>query len=99
VIFVGYGMPDDDVEVIYLFKRGLGHLDPTRITVVEYAPNGRRARLDVHPVGQRYRALFGDRLDWRAEGFEAWIADAQANGFAPTPSRSDGGRRAPRRAR
>jgi len=30
VIFVGYSLPDDDVEVIYLLKRGLGTLSPRR---------------------------------------------------------------------
>jgi hypothetical protein len=82
-VFVGYSMPDDDVEVIYLFKRGLAHLEPANITVVEYAPNG-PAALDRHPVGQRYRALFGDRIDWQTTGFEAWIDGAAARGFAPS---------------
>ena len=45
VIFIGYSMPDDDIEVVYLFKRGLAHLKPRDITVVEQAGKGnRRAR-------------------------------------------------------
>jgi hypothetical protein len=80
VIFVGYSLPDDDVEVIYLLKRGLGTLnpeplEPKQITVIE-KDDQKRAR-DVHPVGQRYRALFGDNIDFRIEGFSAWLAACQ----------------------
>jgi hypothetical protein len=81
-IFIGYSMPDDDVEVIYLFKRGLAKLEPQNITVVEYAPAGPRG-IDDHPVGQRYRALFGKEIDWDTNGFEAWIDGAANRGFAP----------------
>jgi hypothetical protein len=35
-VFVGYSIPVDDVEVIYLFKRGLEHLPPERTTIVEF---------------------------------------------------------------
>ena len=70
-IFIGYSLPEDDVEVVYLFKRGLAHLPPDRITVVEYDPQGRPLR--DHPVGSRYRTLFGDGLEWRTDGFEGWL--------------------------
>lgn len=80
-IFIGYAMPDDDVEVIYLFKRGLANLAGDAITVVDYA-KGVAGALDRNPVGLRYRALFGDRIDWHPEGFEAWTADAAASGFS-----------------
>ncbi len=36
VIFIGYSLPDDDVEVVYLLKRSLAHLEPECITVVEF---------------------------------------------------------------
>jgi hypothetical protein len=85
-IFVGYGMPDDDVEVIYLFKRGFANLDAKAITVVEYA-TGRAAALERNPVALRYRALFGDGLDWRPDGFEAWAKAAARTGFEPTVRR------------
>ena len=85
-IFVGYSMPEDDVDVIYLFKRGLS-VDPRAITVVEYA-TGAGAALDKHPVGLRFRALFGGAIDWRTDGFGAWIEDAAPAGFAPPPARS-----------
>jgi hypothetical protein len=60
----------------------LTKVDPQNITVVEYASTGPRG-LDAHPVGQRYRALFGDAIDWHTNGFEAWIDDAAGRGFAP----------------
>ncbi len=85
VIFIGYSMPEDDVEVIYLFKRGL--VDVKRVTVVEHAGTGKGAALDVHPVGRRYRALFGDRVDWWPRGFASWIEHTSANGFAGPPAR------------
>ena len=71
--FVGYSMPEDDVDVIYLLKRGLSHLKAKHITVVEYDPEGRKARL--HPVGARYCTLFGERIDWVTKGFEGWLGD------------------------
>jgi hypothetical protein len=76
VIFVGYSLPDDDVEVIYLLKRGLGAanpapLSPQQITVIEKDTHNRD--LKTHPVGQRYRALFGDCIDFRTEGFGPWL--------------------------
>ena len=84
VIFIGYSMPDDDIEVVYLFKRGLANVKPRNITVVEHAWKRGQAALDVHPVGRRYRALFGDKIDWWPRGFERWIEHAGAKGFAPT---------------
>ena len=84
-IFIGYSMPDDDVDVIYLFKRGLAHLPKRSITVVELA-SGRNAALEKHPVGRRYRALFGPEIDWRTDGFEAWVAAAGPKKFAPSPA-------------
>ena len=82
VIFIGYSMPDDDIEVVYLFKRGLADVKPRDITVVEHTGSGNRAALDLHPVGRRYRALFGDQIDWWPRGFASWIDHAAANGFA-----------------
>jgi kumamolisin len=70
VIFVGYSLPEDDVEVIYLLKRSMAHLPPGQITVVEYDPT--LPRLADHPVGRRYRTLFGDGIDWHPEGLDAW---------------------------
>lgn len=63
VIFIGYSLPEDDVEVIYLLKRGLHGRDPKQITVVEMANDN---------VRQRYRQLFGE-IDWQPLGFQGWL--------------------------
>jgi SIR2-like domain len=73
VCFVGYSLPDDDLEVIDLLRRGLGHLPPSRITVVEY--DDRKREISQHPVGRRYQSMFGDKIEWRVGGFEGWLAE------------------------
>lgn len=70
VIFIGYSLPDDDLEVVYLFKRALAHLEPAQITVVEYDLTN--PPLNAHEVGRRYRALFGN-IDWHPEGIDNWL--------------------------
>jgi hypothetical protein len=82
VIFIGYSLPDDDVEIVYLLKRSLARAagtPPVAITVVEYDPALPHQRLQDHPIGRRYRTLFGDNLDWHPEGLNDWV-NAQ-----PTP--------------
>ena len=75
-IFIGYSLPEDDVEVVYLLKRGLAHIaDPKMITVVEYCSKNPQVPLGDHPVGRRYRALFGD-VDWHAGGLDNWLSTA-----------------------
>ena len=68
---IGYSMPEDDVDVIYLLKKGLSHLPAENITVVDYDPQSRAAR--EHPAGSRYCTLFGDNIDWHPEGFADWL--------------------------
>jgi len=75
VVFVGYSLPDDDVEVVYLLKRGLAHLDAKQITVVEYCETNPVILRDEHAVGRRYRTLFGN-VEWTAAGLDAWLAVA-----------------------
>jgi len=70
VVFIGYSLPEDDVEIIYLLKRSLAHLSPRQITVVEYDPLAQS--VGSHPVGRRYRTLFGDDIDWHPEGLDQW---------------------------
>lgn len=70
-VFVGYSLPENDVDVIYLLKRGLSHLSPEQITVVEWDDD--RRPLNEHPTGQWYRTLFGNRIDWHPEGFADWL--------------------------
>ncbi len=75
-IFIGYSLPDDDVEVIYLLKRGLAHItDPKKITVVGYCHENPAIALSDHSIGRRYRALFGD-VDWHAGGLDGWLSNS-----------------------
>ena len=71
VVFVGYSLPWDDIDVIYLLKRGLIRDSQPRITVVEHSKD-RSIPIEQHDAGQRYRALFGRRLDWQPIGFQDW---------------------------
>ena len=76
-IIVGYSLPDDDLDVIYLLKRGLGQLAnraPENITVVERTTDDAMRDIAKHPVGRRYRSIFGPNIDWRTDGFEGLIA-------------------------
>jgi hypothetical protein len=76
-IFVGYSLPDDDLYVIDLFKRGLDHLakgSPDKITVVEKVGDAGMRAIGKHPTGRRYRSIFGPDIDWRTDGFEGLIA-------------------------
>ena len=79
-IIVGYSLPDDDVDVTYLLKRGLGHLPPERITVVEYDRRKRPRRATQHPVGQRYVTLFGEKIDWHPEGLATYVESVRQRG-------------------
>lgn len=86
VIIIGYSLPDDDLEVIYLLKRSLGRLAnsvPQNITVVEKANDEVMRPINKHPVGRRYRSIFGPNIDWRTDGFEGLIARLKASTSAP----------------
>lgn len=71
VVFVGYSMPVDDVEVVYLLKRGLAHLSAPDITVVALDKQNRN--VDVHEVDQRYQSVFGPGIQWHTCGFAGWL--------------------------
>jgi hypothetical protein len=76
VFIVGYSLPDDDLDVIYLLKRGLGQLAssaPQNITVVGKTNDEAIRPVNMHPVGRRYRSIFGPNIDWRTDGFEGLI--------------------------
>jgi hypothetical protein len=84
-VFIGYSLPDDDVEVVYLLKRGLARLTPDRITVVQYAkvePGQAMPKIWEHKDGLRYRTLFGDGVDWHPEGLDMWLPQAPASAAA-----------------
>jgi hypothetical protein len=72
---IGYSLPEDDVDVIYLLKKGLSHLAADKITVVDFDTQRREAR--EHPAGSRYCTLFGDDIRWHPEGFSDWLAGWQ----------------------
>lgn len=85
VIIVGYSLPEDDVDVVYLLKRGLAKVDPREITVIEKDKEHRSVA--EHPVGTRYRALFGDQIDWRTEGFDRWVNGYRRRNMNPLVDR------------
>jgi len=71
VIIIGYSLPSDDLDVLYLLKRGLSHLQPEQIHVVEYDSSERD--MGDHPVGQRYMTLFGSGVNWYVNGFNGFL--------------------------
>lgn len=70
-VFVGYSLPWDDVDVIYLLKRGIARPKGRDITVVEYSP--KPVPILEHEAGRRYQAVFGRGLDWQPRGFVEWV--------------------------
>lgn len=62
--FIGYSLPDDDIEVVHLLRRGLEGLPASQITVV--------AGTDDPAMHRRYVSLFG-KVDWQPGGFEPWL--------------------------
>lgn len=88
VIVIGYSMPDDDIEVAYLLKRGLEHLPAKRLTVVGFDPENQAPR--DNPVWQRYRVLFGPGFEWRPDGFKGWLEACRKKKCNPLQSRLDG---------
>lgn len=79
VFLVGYSLPSDDVEVIYLLKRGLQHLvgSPGAITVV--LRGGTTGDIGSNEVGLRYRSIFGDTCDYQFSGFQEWVKQWESN--------------------
>ena len=96
VIFVGYSLPQDDFEVVYLLKRALSGLDGQNITVVESDKENRA--IDEHDVGCRYRSLFGENVEWVTEGFENWLGTCRRKRINPLEQRLDGKRLRKRRS-
>lgn len=73
VHIIGYSLPPDDVDVVYLLKRNMQDVAPERITIIEFDPE--RRSLSEHDVGCRYRGLFGDGIGWVTDGFESYSAN------------------------
>jgi hypothetical protein len=79
---IGYSLPDDDLEVIHLLRRGLEGCDSRNITVVTNA--------DDQAMRRRYVSLFGKDIDWYTRGFEEWMGTRQLDrdpGRVPRPPR------------
>jgi hypothetical protein len=88
-IIIGYSLPNDDVEVAMLLKRGLDHLKREQITVVEYVegdsskPIPDRTPIEKHTTGSRFKTIFGPNLDWHTTGFQGWLKEQEAIGEFP----------------
>lgn len=88
-VIIGYSLPTDDVDIAMLFKRGLDHLPAEKISIVEFVkgdktkPKNRRIKIGNHPVGKRYRALFGANIDWHTTGFAGWLKEQKQSGYFP----------------
>lgn len=77
VYIIGYSLPDDDLEVIHLLRRGLEHPPPKTITVVTQGPNASMKR--------RYQSLFGPEIHWEEKGFEDWAKRIASPKIQPNP--------------
>jgi len=75
-IFIGYGIPWSDLQVIYILKRSLGHLAPNKIMIV-LPPPLKDAKLDEFESGQRYLDVFGQGIRWYPGKFEDWLEEVE----------------------
>lgn len=73
VYVIGYSLPDDDLEVIYLLKQNLSGLDGDKITIVEYDPDD--GPLEENATYQRCCVLFGRQLKGSLRGFAKFADD------------------------
>jgi hypothetical protein len=46
--------------------------DPKQITVVEFCQENPAIAASEHPVGRRYKTLFGE-IEWHAGGLNQWL--------------------------
>jgi hypothetical protein len=76
VYFIGYSLPDDDVEISLLLRNSLARHDEKQITVVVHDEAGRS--LQEHDEGKRYAAMFGN-VDWYPKGFISWLREQQTS--------------------
>ncbi|MBS0197242.1 MAG: SIR2 family protein [Planctomycetes bacterium] len=79
VVFIGYSLPWDDTDVIYLLKRGLNELPADKITIVEHGSAAKPGKpLEESDVGERYQAIFGREVDYQPIGFVDWLHSIDA---------------------
>jgi hypothetical protein len=90
LVFVGYSLPESDVEVLYLLKRSCPQrqLPGAGVTVIEHDAAG--TALTANLVGQRYVALFGGGVDWHPEGLDGWLGTTPSS---PSDGQLEGGER------
>jgi hypothetical protein len=98
-VFVGYSLPDDDVEVVYLLKRGLAHLSAADITVIDFDEEHPDIAVRDNAVGRRYCSLFGDAIKWSARGLQGWLVNAKNVSVPPTLTKSSRARSATAKAK
>lgn len=71
VYLIGYSLPEDDIEVIYLLKRTLRKVKPENIHVV--VKDDQNRKIHNHPAGVRYKHIFGPHINWYTCGFETFV--------------------------
>jgi hypothetical protein len=53
------------------------------ITIVEKAADEAMRAIGNHPVGRRYRSIFGPNIDWRTDGLEGLLASLSTSTSTP----------------
>jgi hypothetical protein len=94
VVFIGYSMPITDIAASFLFREGLGHLDPSsQVTVVDYAREEEEKARKLAWILPAYQAVFPgiteDRfqfcgaVDWvRSNLITDWLYDSKGEPVA-----------------
>jgi len=75
--------PNWTVDVLRNMRRALqsqlASSAPQNIKVVEKTSDEAMRPINKHPVGRRYRSIFGPNIDWRTDGFEGLIDGLREN--------------------
>jgi NAD-dependent SIR2 family protein deacetylase len=64
LIFVGYSLPDDDIEVLYLLKTAINK--NCKIVVIEYDP--KQNNYLENAIYKRYNKLLANKIEWHGCG-------------------------------
>jgi hypothetical protein len=75
---IGYSLPNDDLEVIHLLRRGLREMPSENITVVLREPDD--------AICRRYRTHFGSEIHFQLDGFESWAHQMASQNTASVSS-------------
>lgn len=92
IYFIGYSLPENDVHVAYMLMRSALQAFPSKlkVTVVIKRGNGspqcgvRPDLKRVDPTYWRYRALFGEGMEWHECGCAGWVRGARGTCAAPS---------------